>query len=104
MEAPLNSLLAHCTTKFNPIQTGGGGGGSAPTIKIRNFQTVEAMTPKFGDFSENLFGNIFTPASLVYRLCRFHDNHILKGTFYQITIFFIFYEKFSFFQRLKIMT
>ena len=50
---------------FKPIQTGKGGGGGgrggggggrgalepAPTLKIRNFQTVKAMTTKFGDFS-----------------------------------------------------
>ena len=39
--------------RLNPIQTGGGGGllEPAPTLKIRNFQTVKAMTTKFSDFS-----------------------------------------------------
>ena len=40
---------------INPIQTRGGGLGGealepAPTLKIRNFQTVKAMTTKFGYF------------------------------------------------------
>ena len=40
--------MSHLT----PIQTGGGGGlEPAPTLKIRNFQTIKAMTTKFGDFS-----------------------------------------------------
>ena len=30
---------------------GGGLLEPAPTLKIRNFQTVEAMTTKFGEFS-----------------------------------------------------
>ena len=37
----------------NPTQTGGGGGllEPAPTLKISNFQTVGAITTKFGDFT-----------------------------------------------------
>lgn len=38
--------MSHLT----PIQTGGGL-EPAPTLKIRNFQTIKAMTTKFGDFS-----------------------------------------------------
>ena len=39
---------------LSPIQTGAGGGGilePAPSLKICHFQTVKAMTTKFGDFS-----------------------------------------------------
>ena len=54
----------------------GGHLDTAPTLKIPNFQTFRAMTTKFGDFSENLSGNISTSAFLV------HSNHILTGMFY----------------------
>ena len=56
--------------RLNPIQTGLGGGGlsePAPTLKIRNFQTVKAMTTKFRDFSLHLSGNILTLVSLVHQ-------------------------------------
>ena len=39
---------------FNPLQTGGGGGGLLRTyksLKLNNFKTVKAMTTKFRDFS-----------------------------------------------------
>ena len=54
---------------LKPIQTGRGGGGSFSSplelcLKLCRFKTVDAMTTKFGDFSWNLSGNIFTLATL----------------------------------------
>ena len=53
----------------------------APTLKICNFQTVKAMTTKFGDFHNNLSENILTSVVLVHHFRRFHGNHILIGMF-----------------------
>ena len=37
---------------LTPSRPGGGGAfGAAPSLKIRNLQTVKAMTTKFDDFS-----------------------------------------------------
>ena len=55
----LDFVMCKCCNKCiltlsRPAGRGGGGGGGllepAPTLKIYNFQTVKAITTKFGDF------------------------------------------------------